>query len=325
VPDDEGTGVALLLPGQGSQYPGMGTGLYGTEPVFRDAVEEVLGALGPAGRVVRAEWLAGRPVDRVGLAQPLLLAVDLGLGRLVLDWGVPVAGLLGHSIGELAAATLAGVFPVPEAVALLADRVVRLGTAPRGGMAAVAAGWDEIAGLVGPRVALAAVNAPWQTVLAGPPAELAATAAAIAATGRSVRPVPADVAFHSAELAPAMAGAALGVRPRPARHRIVSGFTGRDLDPATLADPAFWASHPVAPVLFWPALDRLLTGHRGPVLETGPGQGLSLLARRHPAARAGRVTVTTLLGRPPRPGEDPAVLEPAALARARALLAPVPA
>jgi acyl transferase domain-containing protein len=311
----------------------MGWGLHRAHAGFRDAVDEVLDALGAEGARVRRDWLSPDPevpIDHVTRAQPLLFALDVALGRVVRDWGTTPVALLGHSIGELAAAVLAGVFATADAAALLRDRVARLAAAPPGGMLAVGADRAAVAAVLDdaavPDVVVAAVNAPWQTVLAGPVAPLAAAAAALAARGVVVRPVPAGVAFHSPALAPACAGAerAVAALPvHPARIEVRSAFTGSVLTPREAGDPAFWASHPTAPVLFWPALDGLLAAHRGPVVEAGPGQGLALLARRHPAVEEGRCTVVALLGRRPRPGEDvgaQADAELAGLERVRALV-----
>lgn len=163
--------VALLLPGQGSQYRRMAAGLYAAEPVFAEAVDEVLGAMGAEGARMHADWLAERPelpVDHVLRAQPLLFAVDYALGRLVTSWGIRPVALLGHSIGEMAAATLAGVFTVRDAARVVLDRVTRLTAAPPGGMLAVAESAASLEPFLGDGVVVGAVNAPRQTVLGGP-------------------------------------------------------------------------------------------------------------------------------------------------------------
>ncbi|MFI6517024.1 acyltransferase domain-containing protein [Spirillospora sp. NPDC050679] len=298
--------IALLLPGQGAQHVRMAAGLYTAEPVFTEAVDEVFGLMGADGAELRAEWLAERPrvpIDHVTRAQPLLFAIDYALGRLVLSWGVRPAALLGHSMGELAAATLAGVFRLPDAVALVRDRVRRVADAPPGGMLAVAAAPDELASFLGGDVVVGAVNAPRQTVLAGPAGPLAAVAAALRERGYTARPVPSLVAFHSPALAAANAGAErlLAELPTaPPSIPVYSGYTGAPLGAREVADPAFWARQPVDPVLFWPALDALLTDSDVVLVEAGPGQDLSRLARRHPRVRGGHSAVVSLL--PPRPG-----------------------
>jgi [acyl-carrier-protein] S-malonyltransferase len=102
--------VVLLFPGQGSQYPGMATGLYRREPVFTEAMDEVFDLMGPHAAAIRGDWLGHSAlvhIDDVRRAQPLLFAVGYALGRMVHGWGVRPVALLGHSAGELVAGPLA--------------------------------------------------------------------------------------------------------------------------------------------------------------------------------------------------------------------------
>ncbi|MFC9505948.1 acyltransferase domain-containing protein [Streptomyces sp. NPDC057002] len=301
--------VALLLPGQGSQHLRMAAGLLDAEPVFAEAMDEALTALTDLGghsAGLREDWLGTADtavMDHVTRSQPLLFAVDYALGRLVLDWGVRPVALLGHSIGEVAAAVLSRVFTLRDAAALVHDRVGRLAQAPPGGMAAVAATQDEVAPFLTDGVVVGAVNALRQTVLAGLDDPLREVTAALADAGFVLQRVPASTAFHSPSLAPAMRGAGERIAALPVgetRIPVMSGYTARFLTPAETKDPAFWSRHPVAPVLFWPALDALLAEGDLVLVEAGPGQGLSQLARRHPAVRSGRSSVVPLL--PARPG-----------------------
>ncbi|MFF3771414.1 acyltransferase domain-containing protein [Streptomyces sp. NPDC002232] len=312
-PDDRP--VALLLPGQGSQHVRMAAGLYGVEPAFTDAMDEALDALaapGPLGRRatgLREDWLNSRDsavVDHVTRSQPLLFAVDHALGRLVLDWGVRPVALLGHSIGEVAAAVLSGIFTLRDAAALVHDRVGRLADAPPGGMVAVAAAPEELAPYLGGGVVVGAVNAVRQTVLAGLADPLRATTEELRAAGFVVRPVAASTAFHSPALAPAMEGSEDRIAALPVGDPaipVVSGYTARPLTVAEAKEPGFWSRQPVDPVLFWPALDGLLDGPDLVLVEAGPGQGLSQLARRHPAVRSGRSVTVPLLPSVPGPPE----------------------
>jgi acyl transferase domain-containing protein len=291
--------VVLLLPGQGAQRTRMAAGLYDTEPVFTAAMDALFDALGPHGRAVRDDWLAGRPVDSVGRAQPLLLGVNHALGRMVLDWGIRPA-LLGHSVGELSAAVLAGVLTLHDAARLLRDRVRLAAAEPPGGMLAVAASVAEVEPHLGPDVAVGAVNAPRQTVLAGLDGPLDAVAERLRTAGYTCRRIPSPVAFHS----PALAGLAAASAPllralplRPPALPLYSAYTGGRLDARTATDPEFWGRHPVDPVLFWPALERILADRRVILLDASPGQSLSGAARRHPAVRAGDSLVAGLLPR----------------------------
>jgi acyl transferase domain-containing protein len=160
APSVPGRGFALLFPGQGAQYPRMAAGLYGHEPVFTAAMDAVFTVLGERGTRLRAEWLSGDedvPLDDGTRAQPLLFAVGYALGRMVLGWGVRPTALLGHSVGELVAATLAGVFSLPDAVRMMNARIGAVVATPPGGMLAVAAGAQELLPYLGhPDVAVAA-------------------------------------------------------------------------------------------------------------------------------------------------------------------------
>ncbi|MET8703382.1 acyltransferase domain-containing protein [Kitasatospora sp. NPDC058032] len=298
----ERRGVALLFPGQGSQYPRMGAGLYGHEPVFTAAVDAVLLLL-EDGERVRDVWLSGEPVDATEYSQPLLFAVGYAMGRLVMSWGVRPNALLGHSIGEMVAATLAGVFTLPDAVRLVRERVELVADAPPGGMLAVAAAADRLAPYLVGDVVVGAVNSSRQCLLAGPDAELAKVAGALEDDGITCRPARSHKAFHSPALAPYAAASTpsfAAVRRNLPSIPVHSAAGGGPLTAEQVADPAFWAGQLAGPVLFGPALNRLLADGDHLLVEAGPGQGLAALARRHPAVRSGRSAVTALL--PTRPG-----------------------
>ncbi|MFJ8843691.1 acyltransferase domain-containing protein [Streptomyces cyaneofuscatus] len=294
--------VVLLLPGQGSQREGMATGLYREDPVFRAAVDDVLEAWGAEGAEIRADWLgtgsgAGVPIDDGRRAQPLLFAVDHGLGRLLMSWGVTPAEALGHSAGEVVAATLAGAFTLAEAVALVRGRVRAAASVPPGGMVAVAASVDELGSYLSGQVAVAAVNGVRRTMLAGPRAELAAVADRLASDNWTLRPVPATAPFHSPAMEPAVEAAerAFDARPQPVRFPVRSGYTGRTLTEEEVGSARFWARQIADTVHFGPALTALLDGGDRLLVECGPGRVLSSLALRQPAVRAGGSAVLPML------------------------------
>lgn len=299
--------VGFLFPGQGAQHTRMAAGLYRSEPVFADAIDAVFEAMGRHGDVLRSDWLAESPttpIDHATRSQPLLFAVEYALSRLVSHWGISPSVLLGHSVGELVAAVIAEVFELDDAVRLLLDRVEHVVRAPSGGMVAVAASVSDLEGLLPHGVAVGAVNAPWQTVLAGLDEPLAAATKTLRGRGFTCLRVPSLTAFHSPVLTAAahrseQAFAAVRIRP-PARP-LYSGYTAALLRPSEAVDPGFWARQPVAPVLFWPALDALLAADDFVLLELGPGQGVSRLARRHAAVRTGRSAVVPLLPALPGP------------------------
>ena len=297
--------IAFLLPGQGSQYHRMAAGLYGSLPEFTAAMDAVFDLLGPDGAAVRRDWLADQPVvpiDHVTRSQILLFAVDHALAVQLISWGLRPAALLGHSIGELAGAVLAGIFTLPDAVRLVWDRIQRLAAAPPGGMLAVAATTEQVTPFCSGDVVVGAVNAERQVILAGPLAELSDAAARLARAGYISRPVPASTAFHSPMLAEAARGALPGIAelaPQPPVIPLYSGYTAAPVQAGQVTDPEFWACHPVAPVLFWPALQALLADGPWQLIEVGPGWGLTAIARRHPQVTAGHSRVLPAL--PARP------------------------
>jgi len=292
------------MPGQGAQYRAMGTGLYRDLPAFAAAIDEVFQLMGTEGDELRSDWLADEPalpMDDVRRSQPLLFAIDYALGSLLISMGLRPAVLLGHSIGELAAAVVARVFDLGGAVRVLRHRVDQLAEAPSGGMVAVAASRAELAPHLRPGVDIGAINAPRQTVIAGADGPLRITCDALGEAGFTWARVCSLTPFHSAVLQPtvdAARGLLATVPMRPPEIGLVSGYTSRRLTDAEAVDPLYWASHPVAPVLFWPALSALLAEGPRLLVECGPSQGLTTLARRHRDVRTGRSLVLSLIGSP---------------------------
>ncbi|MBC3840296.1 type I polyketide synthase [Streptacidiphilus sp. 4-A2] len=246
-------GIVFLLPGQGTQHTGMARGLYGTDAAFTRAFDQCLDLFDDHGIAVRTAWhgAEGDELQGTALAQPLLFAVEYALSRMWLSWGVRPSGLLGHSIGELAAAAVAGVFSLTDGAALVAARARAMAQAQTGGMYAVAASAETVAPLLPQGLSLAVDNGPRQTVVAGPLPELDAFAEVLKARGISARPVRTSHAFHS----PMMAAAAEtferafdGVELHAPAIPIHSAATGRLVTDAEAMSPGFWARQLVDPV-----------------------------------------------------------------------------
>ncbi len=295
---------ALLLPGQGAQVQGMAVVLYRREPVFTDAMDAFFRSMGAEGVLLRRDWLSASPavpIDDASRAQPLLFAVGYAIGRVLEARGIRPAAYIGHSVGELAAAALAGVFTQGAAGRIMNARSRAMAAVPAGGMTAVADRPENLLpflAAVAGEVVVGAVNAPMQTVLAGSEPALTEVERALSAAGKVARRVRSRQPFHCPAVRSAAAvfeQAVARERLRPPDTPIWSGRTGRPVSDAEAVDPAFWAHQLAEPVLFWPALSALLDHGAYTLVETGPGPGLALSARRHPAVRSGRSTVCTLL------------------------------
>ncbi|OAB55726.1 hypothetical protein AY599_17950 [Leptolyngbya valderiana BDU 20041] len=287
--------VALLFPGQGSQYPGMGAELGESLPVWRETVERCLTAL-PESLAADLRQLVLEPsggdgrkaslLRRTELAQPALFLVEVALARQLQAWGLRPATLLGHSLGELAAATVAGVFRLEDALRLVVLRGRLMQARPPGAMLAVEAEAGELAPLLGGELALAAVNAPTQSVVGGPEAEVEALAARLAEQGIATQALHTSHAFHGPSMAAVMAPfaeAVAAVERRAPDLPVLSNLTGDWLSEEQALDPDYWARQLREPVRFADALETLLDGADPVLLEVGPGRGLLSLARQHPA------------------------------------------
>ncbi|PZG51379.1 modular polyketide synthase [Spongiactinospora gelatinilytica] len=290
--------VVLLFPGQGAQYPGMAVELYGVEPVFTTAMDEFFALMGQEGRRLRADWLSDAPavpLDDATRAQPLLFAIGYALGRALMARGLRPAALIGHSVGELAAACLAGVFDLAGAARLMAARSAAMATVTPGGMIAAGVAADDLEARIGARyraagVAVAAINAPRHTIVAGPQPWLSELAADLAGEGVITRPVAARQPFHCPAVSAAaerFAAGFAGVPLAAPQVPIRSTATGRAVSPAEAVNPDFWAGQLARPVRFWAALSDLLTEGGHTLVEAGPGRTLTMFARRHPSLRTG--------------------------------------
>jgi acyl transferase domain-containing protein len=315
--------VAFLFPGQGAHAAGMARGLYAAEPVFRDEVDRCAALLRPhLGMDLREVMFppaAGADVAaaRLGetrLAQPAVFTVSWALARLWASLGVEPEVVAGQGAGELAAACVAGVFDLDDALALVAERARLVHALPPGALLAVPLAEDDLAPRLGPGLDLAAVT-PGACLVSGPAHAVAALRGALAQGGVRARPVAGSHAFHSGMMEPAVEPfrrRVEGVPRHPARIPLVSAVSGRWLTAAEAADPAYWAGQMRRTVRFADALAELARVPERVFLEVGPGTALAGLVRRHPAC-AGRMVASTLAGAAGEP-------EPARLLRAAGAL-----
>jgi len=294
VEEREARPVVFLFPGQGAQYAGMGAGLYRELAVFRDEIDRCSGLLGPHLEIdLRAllvpvsggEERARQLLARTAFAQPALFAVEYALARLWMSWGLQPVALAGHSVGEYVAACLAGTFSLADALLLVAERGRLMQEMPEGAMLAVPLPADELARRLPDGVAVAALNAPRLTVVAGPPAAIEELRTALEAAGVRCRRLRTDRAFHSPAVEPLLGPFAArleALERRPPRLPFLSNLTGGWISAAAAADPAYWVRHLRQPVRFGDNLAELLREPDRLLLEIGPGRTLATLAKRHP-------------------------------------------
>jgi phthiocerol/phenolphthiocerol synthesis type-I polyketide synthase E len=280
--------ICFAFPGQGSQQVLMGHGLYREVPHFARVLDECFDLFAQHGVDVRPAWRGADPagIEPTGTAQPLLFAVEYATAQALIAAGVQPEVLLGHSVGELSAAAVAGVLDLPDAVRLVAARGRLMAEMPAGSMLAVGLPERELGDLAAAGLSLAAVNSSDQCVVSGPDDAVRDLADRLRAEGIQCRELRTSHAFHSASMAAAAerfeAEFAHTVLRAP-RLRLVSAATGREVTPAEAVAPGFWARQLVQPVRFDLAVDRVLGEAGTLLLEVGPGQALTSLLRRHPA------------------------------------------
>ncbi|WP_303392126.1 type I polyketide synthase [Kitasatospora sp. NA04385] len=278
------TGVAgsagrsvFVFPGQGAQWVGMGGELYGSEPVFRAAIDACAAALEPYTDWSLTEVLSGGgSLERVDVVQPALFAVMVALAELWRAHGVQPDAVVGHSQGEIAAAYVAGALSLEDAAKVVALRSRALvALADQGGMVSVGLGHDravEFAARWGGRLTVAVVNAPGSVVVSGDTDALEELLTVCEADGIRARRLPVNYAAHSAQvetIREQLLTDLADITPRQAAIPFYSTVTGGPIDSATL-DAAYWYRNLREPVRFDLAVEALTQDRHGVFVEVSP-------------------------------------------------------
>jgi acyl transferase domain-containing protein len=287
------TGVSMLFSGGGAGHAGMGRELHESEPAYRKAIDRVCAIARDRSLLdYDLRRLLTDPhspdaahIERPTRGLPALFATQYACAQLWESFGVLPTAVIGHSVGEYAAACVAGVLSVEDALTVVVRRAQLFETLPPGSMLSVLAPEDEVRALLPPAVTVAAVNAPGLTVVAGPVADVTELENMLLARGIESQRVPIDVAAHSPMLQPILADfrqALAKLRFRPPQVRIASNLTGEWLTPAQATDPGYWLRQLREPVRFAEGF-ALVAQEANVHVEAGPGTVLSSLVRQQPA------------------------------------------
>ncbi|MEL6570926.1 MAG: amino acid adenylation domain-containing protein [Pseudomonadota bacterium] len=285
-----GGDLVFLLPGQGAQYPGMGSDLYETEPVYREWIDAGAGILEPIiGQDIRPLLLgrhlsseeASAALRETRFTQPALYLTEFALGKLWEDKGIRPDAMIGHSVGEFAAAALAGIMTFADALGLIAARGQLMQDQPSGSMLSVRATLADLQPHLDENVDLAAKNAPKLQVVAGPDAAIDALAERLEASGIAFQRLHTSHAFHSKMMDPvalALFDLAEKIDLRVPEVPIYSTVLGRLLTAEKATDPAYWAAQARASVNFKGAVEAAAADLSPVFLELGPGRTLTTCA-----------------------------------------------
>lgn len=310
--------IIFMFPGIGDHYGNMARGLYTNLPLFREIFDQCDAALrpflpeslidllypdqsepatenGPAGFDLAA--MLGRKtaapahpaearLQETIIAHPLVFSVEYALARQLIGWGLQPHGLLGYSLGEYVAATLAGVLRLEDALMLVARRAQLIQALPEGKMLAVPLSREAVVPYLNEHVSLSAHNGEALTVLAGEPEAIIAVQQQLLAQQIACRLLDTTHAFHSHMMdtaVPELNQLARTITYAAPQIPYLSNVTGTWITPQQATDPTYWARHMGQPVQFYAMLQNLFRqAPLGHLVEVGPGQSLGVFAKQHP-------------------------------------------
>ncbi|QLE54755.1 type I polyketide synthase [Nostoc sp. TCL26-01] len=311
--------VIFMFSGQGTQYVNMTKELYQVEPTFRQHIDTCCQLLQPHLQLDLRQILypstaqttdANAKLSQTAITQPALFVIEYALAQLWMSWGVHPVAMIGHSIGEYVAATIAGVFSLEDALALVAARGQLMQQLPPGAMLAVPLPEREVQPLLNAELSLAAVNSPNLCVISGDIAAITGLEKELSRQSIECRRLHTSHAFHSTMMEPILPSFVDRLQQlhlQAPQIPYISNLTGTWITPQQATDPDYWAKHLRQTVKFSTGLEELLHQPRQILLEVGAGKSLSTLAQRHPA-KAPQQVVLSSVRHPQTPGSDVAFL-----------------
>jgi acyl transferase domain-containing protein/thioesterase domain-containing protein len=285
--------IVFMFSGQGAQYVNMGLELYRTESPFQEQIDRCSDILKPHLGLDLRDILypaeenveeAAQKLKQTFITQPALFVIEYALAKLWMSWGVHPEALVGHSIGEYVAACLAGVFSLEDALSLVATRGRLIQELPRGSMLAVFLSEKQIRPFLSENVSLAAVNGPSICAVSGDKEAIKDLEEQLSKKNVDCRHLHTSHAFHSKMVEPildAFAEQVKQVRLNPPQIPFLSNVIGTWITSDEAMDPSYWARHLRQTVRFSDCIQELLKEPNRVLLELGPGQTLSTLARQH--------------------------------------------
>lgn len=317
--------IVFLFPGQGSQRLHMGRQLYADEPIYRQAVDECAEYLAALGMNIRqvlfpeadGEVEAAKVITLTQFAQPALFITSYALAKLWMEKGVHPDAMVGHSIGELVAACLAGVMSLRDAIFAVHLRGQLMQSMPPGVMLAVSASQEDVAKLLDKPPAIAAVNSDVSCVIAGTLTEIEDVERTLGAHKVYFSRLRTSHAFHSSMMEPAAAAfsdSLRGIDLKAPEIPFISNATGDWIDPEDAVSPDYWGRQLLSPVQFSRGIRQIVSEGASFLLEVGAGRTLSGLATTHDPTGEKLTCIATL------PYTDNRVTETEAFHAARARL-----
>ncbi|MCF4968127.1 beta-ketoacyl synthase N-terminal-like domain-containing protein [Nostoc sp. CMAA1605] len=298
--------VIFMFSGQGTQYVNMARELYEVEPIFQEQVDicadilkqhlglDIRQIIYPSEQQIQT---ASAQLQQTSLAQPALFTIEYALAKLWMSWGVLPTSMIGHSIGEYVAATLAGVFSLEDALTLVAVRGKMMQQQPPGSMLAVSLPEADVKQFLGEELSLAAINSPSACVVSGKTEVVETLQNYLASKNINSRLLHTSHAFHSQMMEPMLAAFTEQVKkanPKPPKIPFISNLTGTWIQANEATNPHYWSQHLRSCVRFSQGISELLKQSEGIFIEVGAGRTLSTLTKQHLTPNAKQLVVTSL-------------------------------